>query len=62
MKYRGFDVRMTRDCIWLAVLPTDPTWFDGFQARNNTELRAMVDAYRDNEIRNPWERQKAHAA
>jgi hypothetical protein len=55
MQYRGFSIRMTREGVWLAVLPTDATWYDGFQCPDRFALKAAIDNYRDNQRANPWD-------
>jgi hypothetical protein len=55
MNYKGFDIRMTRDGIWLAILPTALTWYDGFQCPDRFALKATIDNYRDEQRANPWD-------
>ncbi len=55
MTYKGFDIRMTREGVWLAILPTDLTWYDGFQCPDRFALKTAIDNYRANERANPWD-------
>ncbi len=57
MTYKGFSTRMTREGVWLAVLPTAATWYDGLQAPDRFALKTAIDTYRDGQRANPWELQ-----
>jgi hypothetical protein len=54
MQYKGFQIRMTRDGVWLAILPTAMTWYDGLQAPCRFTLKNQIDVYRDQQRSNPW--------
>jgi hypothetical protein len=55
MTYKGFEIRMTREGVWLAVLPTDATWYDGLQAPDRFALKSQIDDYHTNQRPNPWD-------
>jgi hypothetical protein len=42
--YKGFLIRAT-PTQWQAIRPLDATWLDGYQAKNDRDLKTLIDCH-----------------